>query len=320
MIRIFDERAYIDNYIKYGFKNISKLRRDAILYVRWLKLPIEDGGCGELLSKKECEQELLKKCRKVPYLNIDAKPEYIKTIMDKAWKDKHPLLSIKEIPVSISVMNWFRRQGLKKNEIKLLFTLYMGYLIKMEKYHDEDICTWFNQINDRDFLRGNANITTGASVKKILNVFRDKKFIQHEGKRFKITFIYLDEFKECEQGKEKFIFKTQNLEKIGNTLYAYYDEKRFCLKCGRIIPTITNKKYCDECYEQIKKEKDLRRVNKQYQKKEDKVITCIDCGKSFSVGSRSKRNRCDECYAIYRKEQKRGTMQKLRNKELNVDE
>lgn len=303
MIRIFNERAYIDNYIKYGFKNISKLRRDAILYVRWLKLPIEDGGCGEMLSKKECERELLKKCRKIPYLNIDSKPDYIQTIMDKAWKDKHPLLNIKEIPVSVSVMNWFRRQGLKKNEIKLLFTLYMGYLIKMEKYHEDEICRWFNQINDRDFLRGNANITTGTSVKKILNVFRDKQFIQHEGKRFKITFIDLEDFKECEKDKEKFIFKTQNLEEIGNTLYGYYDERRFCLKCGKMIPVVTSKKYCDECYEEIKKEKDLKRLEKTYQHKENKKVQCIDCGKEFELNpkSRMKEIRCSDCYDAHRK-------------------
>lgn len=314
MIKIFDERAYIDNYIKYGFKNISKLRRDAILYVRWLKLSIEDGGCGEMLSKKECEQALLKKCRKIPYLNIDSKPEYIRSIIDKAWKDKYPLLGIKEIKISTDVMNWFRKQGLKKNEIKLLFTLYMGYLIKMEKYHDNEICSWFNQINDRDFLRGNANITTGTSVKKILNVFRDKKFIQHEGKRFKIIFTDLDDFKICEKGKEKFIFKTKNLEEIGNTLYNYYDDKRFCLRCGKVISSITNKKYCDDCYDEIKKEKARKQSQNDYQKKEIKMIVCIDCGQEFELSSKTKRDRCDKCYHIYRREQKTEAMKKFRNR------
>lgn len=316
MIRIFDEKAYIDNYIKHGFKNISKLRRDAILYVRWLKLPLEDGGCGEMLSKKECENALLKKCRKIPYLNIDSKPDYIKTIMDKAWKDKHPLLSIKEIPISISVMNWFKQQGLKKNEIKLLFTLYIGYLIKMIKYNDIEICCWFNQINDRDFLRGNANITTGTSVKKILNVFRDKRFIQHEGKRFKLIFINLEDFKRCEEDKNKFIFKTSNLEDIGNTLYNYYDEKRFCLKCGKVIPVVTNKKYCDDCYGGIKKEKDRKKSEKQYHKKDNKKVTCVNCGEEFELNpkSRMKDPRCSNCYKKYRKELIRNKVQENREK------
>lgn len=63
-----------------------------------------------------------------------------------------------------------------------------------------------------------------------------------------------------------------------------------CSKCGTIIKNYRNSnKYCKTCG--------------QYQPIETKTVTCVDCGKEFSVDARNmKKIRCDDCQKQYRKE------------------
>ena len=51
------------------------------------------------------------------------------------------------------------------------------------------------------------------------------------------------------------------------------------------------------------REKDLKRLEKTYQRKENKKVQCIDCGKEFELNpkSRMKEIRCTDCYEAHRK-------------------
>ena len=147
MYRIFNERKYIETYIKKGFQDYYNLNSDMQLYVRWLKLPKQDGGEGHQYDKKECKEKLLNKLKKIPYYNIIRNMKTINRNIDTAWKNKRPLLNIEQIPVTYATMNWFKTQGLRKNEIKLLFTIYMGYRIKQHAQNKE-YCVYFDEIKD----------------------------------------------------------------------------------------------------------------------------------------------------------------------------
>lgn len=308
MIKIFDEKAYIDIYIKQGFKNLHSWTRDAILYVRWLKLPYEQGGCGRELSKKECKEELIRICKKsIPLFNEMSDYKKIENIIKKAWANKEPLLQVKNIRISHTLFSWFKKQGLRKNELKLLFTLYVGYLIKKNNLKIKD-ATWFGQITDREFLRSNSNISSSFSIKKALNLFRDKGLIDLRGEYFSIIFINREDFKICENNVSNLETLTgYDLENIGEALYKFYDNYRYCDDCGRLIDKTksTNKKYCEECAKLHK-----------YKPQGTKVVTCKDCECQFETSAKNNKEeyRCEECYKKHRRKKKAETMRKLREK------
>lgn len=305
MIKIFDQKAYIEIYIKQGFKNINSWQQDAMLYVRWLKLPYEDGGCGRELSKKECKEELIRICKKsVPMFSEISDYKKIDNIIKKAWADKRPLYQIKDIAISHTVLSWFKKQGLKKNELKLLFTLYVGYLIK-KKGMGYDNAERFKQIKDREFLRGNSNITTACSIKKTLNIFRDKKFIEITGDNFYLTFIKQEDFIECENNVSNLLILTgDDLYNVGDALLKFYADYRYCEQCGKLIPNdIKNKRFCDDC----------AKIRK-YKPQEIKVVQCIDCGIEFETSSKNnkKEYRCEKCAKIYRRKYQKTLMENRR--------
>lgn len=307
MIKIFDQKAYIEVYIKQGFKNINSWQQDAILYVRWLKLPYEDGGCGRELSKKECKEELIRICKKsVPMFTEISDYKKIDNIIKKAWADKRPLYQIKDIPISHTVLSWFKKQGLKKNELKLLFTLYVGYLIK-KKGMGYNGAERFQQIKDREFLRTNSNITTACSIKKTLNIFRDKGLIEITGNNFCITFINDKDFIECENNVSNLLILTgEDLYNIGDALFKFYSNYRYCEQCGRLIPNnIKNKRFCDDC----------AKIRK-YKPQETKIVTCKDCEIKFETSSKNNKQeyRCENCAKEHRRKKKAENMRRLREK------
>lgn len=64
-----------------------------------------------------------------------------------------------------------------------------------------------------------------------------------------------------------------------------------CEKCGRLFKKNKHRKYCYEC--------------SKYQAVGDKLVTCIDCGKEFSVNSMDNETcRCKDCRNIYLKKLK----------------
>lgn len=61
-----------------------------------------------------------------------------------------------------------------------------------------------------------------------------------------------------------------------------------CESCGRLFKKSKNRKKCSKCA--------------IYQPTGDKIITCTDCGKEFSVGALNTETvRCSECNSIYQK-------------------
>lgn len=75
-----------------------------------------------------------------------------------------------------------------------------------------------------------------------------------------------------------------------------------CANCGKLFKKSKNRKYCSQCA--------------GYQHSGDKIITCIDCGKEFSVDAKNhSTSRCEDCYQAYRRRQKTATMRTLRAKE-----
>lgn len=65
-----------------------------------------------------------------------------------------------------------------------------------------------------------------------------------------------------------------------------YDQ---CENCGRLFKKNKNRKYCVDCA--------------KYQSVGDKIITCIDCGKEFTVSAISTKTcRCEECQNVANKE------------------
>lgn len=74
-----------------------------------------------------------------------------------------------------------------------------------------------------------------------------------------------------------------------------------CNECGILTRDNKNstKKYCKNC--------------STYTPQETKKVICVDCGIEFEVSGNNKRTtRCKSCYDIHRRENKRLTMQKLR--------
>lgn len=61
-----------------------------------------------------------------------------------------------------------------------------------------------------------------------------------------------------------------------------------CERCNRLFKKSKNRKYCSKCA--------------IYQPAGDKIITCVDCNKEFSVSALSTETvRCSECNGIYQK-------------------
>ena len=65
-----------------------------------------------------------------------------------------------------------------------------------------------------------------------------------------------------------------------------------CQKCGTLVKNYRNtNKYCKTCG--------------QYQPIETKIITCVDCGKEFSIDAKDNQTiRCNDCYKNYRRKYK----------------
>lgn len=106
----------------------------------------------------------------------------------------------------------------------------------------------------------------------------------------------------------------------------------YCMKCGKRMPPLalgeSKHKYCEECAEENKKEtqrkSNAKRAEKNALLKEEKgntvhVLTCVDCGKTFTVvGNYTRRIRCDECQAEHKRVLARERKRRQRQREENV--
>ena len=100
-----------------------------------------------------------------------------------------------------------------------------------------------------------------------------------------------------EVGCKELAYTYLNWKKSGG-----YDK---CEDCGRLFRKNRYRKYCHECA--------------KYQPTGDKMVTCIDCGKEFSVSALNTETcRCKDCNTIYQKkrnaEKNKAYRERLKNK------
>ena len=346
MIKIFDEIQYIEDFVKNDFLTTNHWMYDISIYVRW-KYKENDGS----YTKSRIRQELINKCQKsFPWFNINIHYKVIDEVIKNNWKETRDFLSIKEIPVRQEVIEWFKQQKLKKNELKLLFTIYMSYRIKQfREDFTEQQCLDFYHLSDKTFLRKNGCLSTSTSLRKLLISFYDRGYLYStNGNKYTAIFIQdNDVFKlDTSEVKEKEnILITKDLETVGDWIFNRLQNYTFCIQCGRMIEKITNpNKYCDECRKKIEEQRQAKKIKscvcidcgkefiissknnntvrctecqKKYEYTPIEVVRkCTKCGKEFIKKGKTKRDICDECYREYRREQVKEAVKKLRNKNL----
>ena len=87
-----------------------------------------------------------------------------------------------------------------------------------------------------------------------------------------------------------------------------------CQKCGRTIKQSKTKprKYCETCAEIVNNEQSMEK----YEKINNKIIKCIDCGKEFKINAKDNQTcRCEECQYKRDKELTRERVRKFREKQ-----
>jgi hypothetical protein len=99
-----------------------------------------------------------------------------------------------------------------------------------------------------------------------------------------------------------YVLKIDDFRNLG---YEYLNWKNGgyfrCAECGVLTKQnkYGNKKYCNECAEQVK----LKQIKEKYNPIINKSVICIDCGVEFTVKAKdNKTDRCPECYKKYRAE------------------
>ena len=332
MIEIFDENEYIETYIKHGFKNVSRWYADMALYTRWKKS--EEGNRVPLLTKDMVIKDIERKCKQsFSWFTVDEHHDIVKKIVNQNWDKEFNPVVIKKINISADIVQWFKKQKLRKNELKILFTIYVGYRIKKEIHSNEKYLAWFVYESDKSFFRNNSNISTNASVFEIignlynpgyiaygrdnftreeLQPYIDKgislveaikiKQFEEQGKKFRFfaKFIFDNkEFQDEHIQMDDIILNTHDLYNIGEVIDKLTSKYIICKNCHRVVlASKKNKSYCDECI----KEKDKIRKKAEaakYTKIGTKILECIDCGAKFEIDARiMNKVRCDECQLL----------------------
>ena len=321
MIDNYNEIEYIKKYIQTGeFINYRFWRRDAGLFVRWMK--------SQGFSKSQVKQKLVRTCNKMHWFNYDVEYELINNIIEQNWKKEKPFITVEKIEVPKDVIYWFAHQNLKKNELKLLFTLYIWTRIQAI-YYDNKKANRIYWFNDKIFLKKSSNIVNSVSIMNTMFNFEEKGYItEFEGSAI-LKIQEEDAFHTSEIGisklahdngmsvvsssvfenlkfKDKLILNTDDLYNIGNWIWdVLTTKKNICLKCGRPIESKQAKVYCDICSKLSK-----------YTPQETKLVKCIDCGTEFEVSSKShlKEYRCQSCYEIHRTKKNREKSLRYYNK------
>ena len=319
MVGVLDEMENINNFILYGFKYSKQWTLDMGLFVRWKKKDLIDVGIKptkkmmrEILNKK-CEESLL-------WFDEDKYFKKIKKVVDDNWNKEFNPISIKKMLIPKEIINWFideyKNRKINKNEIKFLFTLYIGYRIKQCFNFKKENLLKFYKDGDKVFLKNNSNIQKSMSIRKIMYLLFDKKYIYIEknGSTFICDFIkdnnlFNDMDKVLEENKCEVLY-TADLYACGDWIWKYMQVHKRCEVCGRLIENSHNRKYCPDC------------AKKKYKYKEEtnyfKKITCVDCGKTVVVSTKNNHgeDRCEEC----QKKAKREYDKELKREEYKPQE
>lgn len=274
------------NYIKHGFSLGSNFQRDCQIFIRWRM------GQGD--TKQEIEKKIYKKLSK-QLKTFDKEffsyrvEQAFKAVKRMQKKGKNiELIHIKEVSIPYATLNWFKEQDLKKNERKLLFTLYVGDIIK---HKIDGYCLHLDY--DKEFLKNNSNIIKSASVVKIVRVLRMAGYLHQlvsmkeglNGVLF-LDFPETEEFKETLKDDNIYTLYTNDFYNLGNKLYDIFENDKYFLE------TFQNA--------QNSPQNGL------------KTVVCKECGKEFKIGPKGQREVCSECYKELRKKKDR-----IRKKEIS---
>lgn len=312
MLRIFDTPKYIEDNIKYGFRDPNTWRSDAALFVRW-KHSIEPE-----LKKREVKEILIKKCKKsVPMYVHDLQYNTINRIMDKNWNQEFIPIKIKSIELTQDVIDWFINQNLKKNELKFLFALYIGYVLNRCSKHENKIQYIYDNGTDKMFLRNNTSMPKNYSTFSMFNRMEELGYLKMYRECATLLFINnpkLEVFTSIKDDKPKeytykfycgssnaedmkYIFTTEDLYNFGDKFWQITQGFITCKRCGKIIEkTCSNKKYCEDCAK-----------IENHPLKQSRIISCSECGKNFEIAGNVKNHSglCRECYKQKRREKDR---------------
>lgn len=325
MLRIFDTPKYIEDNIKYGFRDPNTWRSDAALFVRW-KHALEPD-----LKKREVKEILIKKCKKsVPMYVHDLQYNTINRIMDKNWNEEFVPIKVKSIQMTQGVIDWFINQNLKKNELKFLFALYMGYILNRCSKHESKIKYIYDNGTDKMFLRNNTSMPKNYSTFSMFNRMEELGYLQMYRECSTLLFIdnpELSIYTEIKDDKPKeytykfycgssnskdmkYTFTTEDLYDFGDKFWKITQGFITCKRCGKVIEKVTNRKYCEEC---------AKIENEHFVPKDKQIkkVICCNCGNEFETSSKNnkKEYRCPDCYKRYRRNKKTETMRQLRIKE-----
>lgn len=221
---------------------------------------------------KELLSDFLHRCLKDKY----KESKWIDSIFYQVVKSKkYTLKKVDDVTVTKSEINII--QSVKgKSRQKVLFTL-----LVLAKY--------YNAVSDKN------NNWTNLEYKKIFKLANVQLSIQNQA--LLVNDLYNCGFVNVSKnvGKPNIqvnfvdnefdaVLTITRLKDLGKEYLMFCGEDYIrCQKCGTLVKNYRNtNKYCKTCG--------------QYQPIETKIITCVDCGKEFSVDARiTNKIRCDEC-------------------------
>lgn len=164
---------------------------------------------------------------------------------------------------------------------------------KEDTYSNDEVNAMFDRwnkkygnnvnLNEDDDTNKNNLVQVANEVKRDLNSIEldDDKVINSL-----VRFLY----KNKSTRKKKLLWYVYGEQLYHNILNNMIDEERtICRCCGRRVKEVLIRGKCFSCrQEEIK------------QRNGHKLIKCVDCGKEFEIGSRSRVCRCDACQLVER--------------------
>lgn len=242
-----------------------------------------DGEIKELLS------DFLNRCLKDKY----KESKWIDSIFYQVVKSKkYNLKKVDDVIVTKSEMEII--QSVKgKSRQKVLFTL-----LVLAKYYNavsDKNKNWTNLEYKKIFKLANVQLSIQNQA-LLINDLYNCGFVnvsKNVGKpNIQVNFV---------DNESDAVLTITRLKDLGKEYLMFCGENYIrCQKCGTLVKNYRNtNKYCKTCG--------------QYQLIETKIITCVDCGKEFSVDARiTNKIRCDECQGEKKRKDTKLRVQKYR--------
>ncbi len=248
------------------------------------------------ITKKQDRKEALHNfCKE--HLPDYHKMKYYKVInrvLEYSCTKKNFLITIDNIPVLQSEIDFINTQDLSLDEKKLLFTLLITYKLRKTYFEIKTPEKPFDNLYFRcnklrmSELKKVSNIHKNLDINiDIISTLIEAGYIES----CKVGTIRLNFIEMITPKTEMVAFEITEYNNIGYWLELYNGNKRIkkCIKCGNVFYKVSNSQiYCADC--------------KGYEKVGTKKVICCDCGKEFEVTAKNNStNRCSDCYTVYRK-------------------